>query len=90
MLEWHSSYLAVNKTQTQYTWNNMEFVALESSIKIPEGRVITTILYHGTDDQKCWPTKLMTSNVGKVKKCSANKTDDQKCWLLCCREVGKM
>ena len=29
MLEWFSSYLAVNKSQSQYKWINMELVALE-------------------------------------------------------------
>ena len=35
MLEWYSSYLAVNKSQSQYKWKNMELVALESSMNYP-------------------------------------------------------
>ena len=33
--EWHSSSLAVNKSQSQYKWNGMEIVALKSSMNNP-------------------------------------------------------
>ena len=46
----HSSPLS------HYNLNNMELVALESSMNKPGGLSITIALYHAPDDQICWPT----------------------------------
>ena len=57
MLVWYSRDLAVNKSQSQYTWNNMELVALESSMNNPLRMSHHHFsVPHGTDDQVCWPT----------------------------------
>ena len=86
-MEWNSSKLAVTKSQSQYKWNSMGLVALESPMDNPR----RMSHHHCSVPLYWWPDLLANKYwIPGFSKWGAGESKIVIYWAICCREAGKI